>query len=74
MIQLFCTDIIQTRSKGYKLKATTFLNKGGMRQSDAMEQVVDLDRHFIEEKISPGGSADLLAVSIMLGLLEGTIN
>jgi len=29
---------------------------------------------FTEKNISPGGSADLLAVSIFLGLIEGIIN
>lgn len=56
-----------------KLRADSFLKQGGMRQSDAFEQVFQMDKEFIERRISPGGSADLLAVSIMIGLIEGLI-
>lgn len=51
--------------------AGTFIDAGGMQQQDAIEQLKRLDDLFIERNISPGGSADLLAVSIFMALLEG---
>jgi len=30
-----------------------------------------MDELFIRERVSPGGSADLLAVSIFMAMLEG---
>lgn len=56
-----------------KKRAESFIMNGGMLQPDSFEQVNAMDKEFIEKKISPGGSADLLAVSIMIGLLEGFI-
>lgn len=56
-----------------KLRAESFLKQGGMKQSDAFDQVFQMDKDFIGKRISPGGSADLLAVAIMTGLIEGSI-
>jgi triphosphoribosyl-dephospho-CoA synthase len=56
-----------------RMRAAGFLAAGGMRQPNAMSQVRDLDRLFIKERISPGGSADLLAVSIFMAMMEGYI-
>jgi triphosphoribosyl-dephospho-CoA synthase len=56
-----------------QLRAESFLNQGGMKQSDAFDQVFQMDKDFISKRISPGGSADLLAVAIMTGLIEGSI-
>lgn len=48
-----------------------FLKEGGAYQKDAEQKLKELDACFIWENISPGGSADLLAVTIFLyGLLK----
>lgn len=51
-----------------------FLEAGGMKQPNAKEKLEDMNKDFIKRNISPGGSADLLAVSIFFGILEGIIN
>lgn len=50
--------------------ARDVLDAGGMFSSQGVELVYEMDRRFTEENISPGGSADLLAVTIMLDLLS----
>jgi triphosphoribosyl-dephospho-CoA synthase len=50
-----------------------FVLEGGMQQRDAVLKLQSMNRDFIERNISPGGSADLLAVTIFLGMLEGII-
>lgn len=50
-----------------------FLKSGGMKQFGAREKLEAMNEEFIKENISPGGSADLLAVSIFLGMIEGII-
>lgn len=47
------------------------LENGGMFSDKGKRNIIDMDKAFIEKNISPGGSADLLAVTIMLALLEG---
>lgn len=49
--------------------ASSVLASGGALTPAGMEQVHRMDRDFIERNISPGGSADLLAVTVMLYLL-----
>jgi triphosphoribosyl-dephospho-CoA synthase len=56
-----------------KRLAKEFVIEGGMQQSDAIIKLKDMNKDFVERNISPGGSADLLAVTIFLGLLEGII-
>lgn len=53
--------------------AKNFLEAGGMEQENAHEIVSKLDQEFISRNISPGGSADLLAVTIFFGLIENII-
>jgi triphosphoribosyl-dephospho-CoA synthase len=53
--------------------AEEFVKEGGMQQIDALLRLESINRDFIERNISPGGSADLLAVTIFLGMLEGII-
>jgi len=53
--------------------AKNFLESGGMYQENCIQQVEELDKRFTEAYISPGGSADLLAVSIFFGLIENII-
>lgn len=50
-----------------------FLQSGGMFQPGAKEKLDIMNDEFIQRNISPGGSADLLAVTIFLGILEGII-
>lgn len=51
-----------------------FINFGGMYAVDARKKLQIMNNIFVEKNISPGGSADLLAVSIFLALIEGIIN
>jgi triphosphoribosyl-dephospho-CoA synthase len=50
-----------------------FLTEGGIKQPDAKKKLECMNEEFIKRNISPGGSADLLAVTIFLGILEGII-
>ncbi|OGO77041.1 MAG: triphosphoribosyl-dephospho-CoA synthase CitG [Clostridiales bacterium GWB2_37_7] len=50
--------------------ASRVLEAGGMLSARGAQLVFEMDRDFIERNISPGGSADLLAVSIMFDLLS----
>ncbi|WP_461205101.1 triphosphoribosyl-dephospho-CoA synthase CitG [Clostridium sp. DL1XJH146] len=47
------------------------LANGGIFTDSGEKEIVEMDRIFIEKNISPGGSADLLAVTVMLALIEG---
>lgn len=51
-----------------------FIKSGGMNQIDARKKLEIMNIEFVKKNISPGGSADLLAVSIFLGFMEGIIN
>lgn len=53
--------------------STSFLEAGGMYQNKAKEKLEHINNLFVQRNISPGGSADLLAVSIFLALLSGKI-
>jgi triphosphoribosyl-dephospho-CoA synthase len=53
-----------------KEKALTALSHGGYLTSYGKVFVNEMDKYFIEKNISPGGSADLLAVTMMLYMLE----
>lgn len=54
--------------------AKEFLDSGGMIKKNGLERVKVLDDLFIERRISPGGSADLLAVTLYLGMIENLID
>ena len=43
-----------------------FLKEGGAYQKEGEQKLKELDARFIRENISPGGSADLLAVTIFV--------
>ncbi len=47
-------------------EAGEFLSRGGMRQSDAVDRLLAMNRLFVRENISPGGCADLLALTLFL--------
>lgn len=55
-----------------KNSAKEALKLGGAFTCRGMHYIKELDEEFIKKNISPGGSADLLAVTIMLYLLENT--
>lgn len=59
--------------KYVRLTAKEFLECGGIRQPKAKETLEAMNEEFIIRNISPGGAADLLAVSIFLGMIEGII-
>jgi triphosphoribosyl-dephospho-CoA synthase len=50
-----------------------FVLEGGMNQLDAVKKLQEMNEDFIKRNISPGGSADLLAVTIFLGMIEGIL-
>lgn len=51
--------------------ARNIVDEGGVYLPYGKEKVALMDKIFIEKNISPGGCADLLAVTIMMGMLEG---
>lgn len=51
-------------------RARDALELGGYLSEEGKDFVKDMDNDFIERNISPGGSADLLAVTLMVYLLE----
>lgn len=53
--------------------AKKFLESGGMKQENAKKIVETMDEDFTKRNISPGGAADLLAVTIFLALIENII-
>jgi triphosphoribosyl-dephospho-CoA synthase len=46
------------------------LNKGSVFTPEGWQEIYKMEEHFLQENISPGGSADLLAITIGLYLLE----
>lgn len=50
--------------------AKKILNKGGYLSVIGRKDIIDMDRDFIEKNISPGGAADLLAITLMLFFLQ----
>lgn len=56
-----------------KSEAKAALALGGMFAEEGRKKIFKMDEEFIEKNISPGGSADLLAVTLMLYLLENPL-
>jgi triphosphoribosyl-dephospho-CoA synthase len=50
--------------------ATGFLDRGGIAQDDWCKQAADVHQAFITRRLSPGGCADLLTISLFLETLE----
>jgi triphosphoribosyl-dephospho-CoA synthase len=50
--------------------AEQVINYGGMLTPKGIEMVKEMDSEFIRKNISPGGSADLLAVTVMFDFLS----
>lgn len=53
-----------------KESAKNVLSMGGALTPEGMKEIYRMDEEFIRRNISPGGSADLLSVAIMLHKLE----
>ncbi len=53
-----------------KSSAKKALSLGGIFTEKGRKKIFELDNEFIQKNISPGGSADLLAVTLMLYSLE----
>ncbi|MGE5632136.1 MAG: triphosphoribosyl-dephospho-CoA synthase CitG [Caulobacteraceae bacterium] len=53
-----------------KASAEAVLKTGGMLTEEGKKSVYKLDDEFIKRNISPGGSADLLAITIMLYFVQ----
>ncbi|BCN32660.1 triphosphoribosyl-dephospho-CoA synthase CitG [Anaeromicropila herbilytica] len=53
-----------------KQKAQDILSIGGMRSYQGREKINELSTEFIERNISPGGSADLLAITVFFYFVE----
>lgn len=49
-----------------KKEAEEFFKNGGIYEKTGLKTAIDIENAYIKEKISPGGSADLLAVTIFL--------
>ena len=54
-----------------RLAATAFLAAGGVLAADWRASAARIDRDFSQRRLSPGGSADLLGVTLFLADLEG---
>jgi triphosphoribosyl-dephospho-CoA synthase len=50
--------------------AIRFLEQGGIEQADWRERAVAVHRAFVVRRLSPGGCADVLAVTLFLDALE----
>jgi triphosphoribosyl-dephospho-CoA synthase len=51
-------------------QAGGFLRQGGVEQADWRERAASVHRAFIARRLSPGGCADLLAITLFLDALE----
>ncbi len=54
--------------------AKNFLHAGGVHQANWRQKVSNISRYFIHHNLSPGGSADLLAVTIFFYKVENEFN
>jgi triphosphoribosyl-dephospho-CoA synthase len=68
------TNIIHRHSievlKNVKEKAREIIKHGGMRTEKGMKMVESLSEEFVKRNISPGGSADLLGVTVFVDLVK----
>ncbi len=53
--------------------AADFLAAGGVLATDWQQQAAAIDRDFSARRLSPGGSADLLGVTLFLAELDGLL-
>jgi triphosphoribosyl-dephospho-CoA synthase len=52
-----------------KERARKALSMGGMLTPEGKKEIINMDKAFIRKRLSPGGSADLLAATLMLYFL-----
>ncbi len=68
------TNIIHRHSikvlKEVNEKAKKIMTLGGMYTKEGREAVENMTKEFIERNISPGGAADLLAITVFFSLVE----
>ncbi|MPQ43816.1 triphosphoribosyl-dephospho-CoA synthase CitG [Clostridium tarantellae] len=75
-IMQFCEDttIINRHSlevlEWVKVKSKHIISLGGMKTDIGKDKIEELAKVFIEKNISPGGSADLLGITVFLSLVE----
>jgi triphosphoribosyl-dephospho-CoA synthase len=55
-----------------QLAAQSFLERGGVQQPNWLECAEATHREFVERRLSPGGAADILAMSLFVRELEPT--
>lgn len=55
-----------------QLAAQSFLERGGVQQPNWLECAQSIHREFVERRLSPGGAADILAMSLFIRELEST--
>lgn len=76
-IMQFCEDstILYRHSmetlKQVQVKAKEIMKLGGMKTEEGKIRILSLDEEFKKLRISPGGSADLLAVTVFFKQIEG---
>lgn len=56
--------------KEVQQKATEIISLGGMRTEIGKSAIKALDTEFVQDHISPGGAADLLAVTVFFNFIE----
>lgn len=60
---LECLELVQNISK-------SLLERGGVYNEEVIEEIYKLNDIFISKNISPGGSADILAITVLLSLAK----
>jgi triphosphoribosyl-dephospho-CoA synthase len=58
--------------KEVQIICKNLLKKGSLLNKDLVVEIHDLDKNFSKKRISPGGCADLLAVTVFLSLVKET--
>jgi triphosphoribosyl-dephospho-CoA synthase len=56
-----------------RLAAQEFLDEGGVGRPDWRERARSVHESFVARKLSPGGSADLLAMTLFVDALESRV-
>ncbi|CNK04831.1 2-(5''-triphosphoribosyl)-3'-dephosphocoenzyme-A synthase [Yersinia frederiksenii] len=56
----------QNELQALQMRASSFMNAGGMFQAQALTRLDELNHWCIERNISPGGSADLLSLCLAM--------
>ncbi|MDD3225138.1 MAG: triphosphoribosyl-dephospho-CoA synthase CitG [Clostridium sp.] len=51
-------------------KARNIIKEGGMKNKEGRKLIYELNEEFIKENISPGGSADILGVTVFMSLIQ----